>query len=195
MAKDWYCNYGELAASESKDDDYGIAVYDRCSNILIMAPHGGAIEPATSEIAHAIAGSDFSIYLFEGLKPGRKHCELHITSASFDEPQAIEIARNTEKLIAIHGRADKDDPDTVWLGGLDSELVKAIKTSINAGSFKAIQCSGKLAGKHTLNICNRSNTNKGVQLEIPRTLRNRLKANTGELIEFSNLVRDGILGN
>ncbi|WP_261338761.1 poly-gamma-glutamate hydrolase family protein [Rhizobium leguminosarum] len=37
--------------------------------VAIVAPHRGHIEPHTSEIAAAIAGEDFSLYLFEGLNP------------------------------------------------------------------------------------------------------------------------------
>jgi phage replication-related protein YjqB (UPF0714/DUF867 family) len=53
--------------------------------VAVIAPHGGGIEPGTSELATAIAGDDFSLYLFEGLKSAGNG-ELHITSTNFDEP-------------------------------------------------------------------------------------------------------------
>jgi phage replication-related protein YjqB (UPF0714/DUF867 family) len=53
--------------------------------VAIIAPHGGKIEPGTSEIAAAIAGDDYSLYRFQGLRD-RPREELHITSAKFDEP-------------------------------------------------------------------------------------------------------------
>ena len=37
------------------------------ANIVIIAPHGGGIEPGTSELAIAIAGEELSFAVFEGL--------------------------------------------------------------------------------------------------------------------------------
>jgi phage replication-related protein YjqB (UPF0714/DUF867 family) len=34
----------------------------------VIAPHGGAIEPGTTEVAEAIAGDRFSFYTLEGVK-------------------------------------------------------------------------------------------------------------------------------
>jgi phage replication-related protein YjqB (UPF0714/DUF867 family) len=36
--------------------------------LAILAPHGGGIEPGTSELAEAVAGEGLSFYAFEGLK-------------------------------------------------------------------------------------------------------------------------------
>jgi phage replication-related protein YjqB (UPF0714/DUF867 family) len=59
--------------------------FDRLgSDVCIIAPHGGKIEKWTSEIATALAGDDYNLYLFEGLKRA-KNRDLHITSSRFDE--------------------------------------------------------------------------------------------------------------
>jgi len=195
MTKDWYKSFDELAAAEVKGQHYDVVVTDRKSSVLIMAPHGGAIEPGTSEISSAIAGSNYSFYLFEGLVRGRKHHELHINSTLFDEPQALEIARNSEKLVAIHGRGDGNDCQNIWLGGRDTELGSRIKCSLIANEFQVIQCSGKLAGKSRNNICNRCSSNMGVQLEIPRKLRKRLLADTTAFNNFAAAVRSALLEN
>lgn len=67
---DRYTSFVDLAANERPDIDYRIRVVDRGSEIGILAPHGGWIEPGTSEIAEAIAGSEFSFYVFESLGSG-----------------------------------------------------------------------------------------------------------------------------
>ena len=84
---DRFQNYADLSAEMLRDDDYQIRAEDRGSAVIIIAPHGGTIEPETSLIAEAIAGSDYSYYLFEALKAGA-HGDFHITSHRFDEPQA-----------------------------------------------------------------------------------------------------------
>ena len=57
-----------------------------------MAPHGGGIEPGTTEIAEAVAGHEHTFYSFSGVK-ARGNSVLHITSSRFDEPEGIAIAK------------------------------------------------------------------------------------------------------
>jgi poly-gamma-glutamate hydrolase-like protein len=66
-------------------------VADKYRNFAaLVAPHGGGIEPGTSELADAIAASDLSFYTFEGLKPSG-NTDLHITSTRFDEPMCLTL--------------------------------------------------------------------------------------------------------
>ena len=51
-----YQSFKELADHEVEGQDYRIRIELRDPRVLIMAPHGGKIEPATAEIAEAIAG-------------------------------------------------------------------------------------------------------------------------------------------
>jgi phage replication-related protein YjqB (UPF0714/DUF867 family) len=53
-----YTNFKELAAYEREGHDFRIRIELRNPRILIMAPHGGKIEPSTAEIAEASAGFD-----------------------------------------------------------------------------------------------------------------------------------------
>ena len=110
MARDWYGSFAELAACETAEADYRIRAFDRPGEVLILAPHGGHIEPSTSAVASAIAADDLSLYLFEGLRAERRHCELHITSRNFDEPGAVTLAEKAHRIVAVHGRRDRDDP-------------------------------------------------------------------------------------
>ena len=86
---DKYASFALLAEAETEGTDYRIHTAPQPSPIVIIAPHGGAIEPGTSEIAAAIARNSYSLYCFEGLKPDRPHADLHITSERFDESRGV----------------------------------------------------------------------------------------------------------
>ena len=65
---DKYHNFNQLLSSEKKNIDFRRRVKQRNSGWLIIAPHGGGIEPGTSELAAAIARFNYSLYTFEGIK-------------------------------------------------------------------------------------------------------------------------------
>ncbi len=54
-------SYGVIE-NETKGKDYRIHLRHGKSGILVMAPHGGGIEPGTTEIADAVAGAERSFY-------------------------------------------------------------------------------------------------------------------------------------
>ena len=101
VPKDWYTSFAALRAAEPPGE-YRIRAFPRGSAKAVLAPHGGAIEPGTSEIAAAVAGEDLSLYCFEGLK-GRVHSRLHITSHLFDEPECLALVAASDRVLAMHG--------------------------------------------------------------------------------------------
>lgn len=193
MTKDLYASYRRLLKKEVDGIDYRIVSLSRKSTDLIMAPHGGNIEPQTSQIATGIAADDLSLYLFEGLRKPLKHHELHVTSHKYDEPQALEIVGKSDRTVAVHGRKDGKDPATVWLGGLDTETGRRISEWLRDAGFSTSFPIGKLAGKHNNNICNRNGRSKGVQLEIPKTLRRQLGRSKARMAEFCEAVRGALM--
>lgn len=186
---DRFQNYADLSAEMLRDDDYQIRAEDRGSAVVILAPHGGTIEPETSLIAEAIAGSDYSYYLFEALKAGA-HGDFHITSHRFDEPQALELVAGATLAVAIHGRKD-DGTETVWLGGRAEALRDAIGAALRDAGFDAAP-NTTLPGVHETNICNRTRSGEGVQLELPRSLR-RILAEDADILERFCLAVRGAL--
>ena len=82
---DTYNSFANLAKHAEEGRDFKVRTQERLGTTVIIAPHGGGIEPGTSEIAEAIAGNDLSLYLFEGIRDENNR-ELHITSTRFDEP-------------------------------------------------------------------------------------------------------------
>lgn len=189
---DRYSSFAGLAAGEKAEIDYRIRCEDRRSPFVVLAPHGGWIEPGTSEIATEIAGSDLSLYLFEGLIPNRPHGDLHIRSHLFDEPIGMKLVQGAETAVAIHGRADNGAPHTIWLGGRDTALSRAIASALREAKFDVAVATGALAGHDRDNICNRGASGAGVQLELPRTLRDELKADQLGLRSFATAVRSAL---
>ena len=85
VVADKYANLTVLVSSESTDA-YSKSTRNGGSRVAVAAPHGGGIEPGTSEVALAIAGADLSYYLFEGRK-AEGNGDLHVTSTNFDDPE------------------------------------------------------------------------------------------------------------
>jgi phage replication-related protein YjqB (UPF0714/DUF867 family) len=186
---DRYPDFATLAAAHEQDRDYRITVQDRGTRVAILAPHGGTIEPETASIARAVAGDDLSFYLFEALHAGA-HGDYHITSHRFDEPRALALVAGADTSIAIHGRKD-DGTDTVWLGGRDETLRDAVGDALRAAGFEAA-LNTALPGVHPSNICNRTRSGAGVQLELPRSLRRSLAEDGRMMARFSTALRAAI---
>lgn len=161
-------SFYEIIQYDPFSREYSLFVRDLNTPFLVMAPHGGSIEPGTSEIARAIAGSDFSVYCFEGQRSedGKR---LHITSTRFDEPMAVKMAKHARTVIAIHGYSSASH--TVIVGGLDEQLKGNFIEALEKVGFKASIGAHGLAGRDAYNICNRGSSGKGVQLEISEALR------------------------
>jgi phage replication-related protein YjqB (UPF0714/DUF867 family) len=167
---DRYRNFADLAAHEKEGLDFRIRLDERHGRAALIAPHGGGIEPGTSELAEAIAGDDLSFYAFDGLKK-RGNGVLHITSSRFDEPHALALVAASPAVVAIHGELDCPD-QIAFLGGLDKELGKRIQTGLEVAGFVVrIHDNPNLQGVDKTNICNRGRSGQGVQLELSRPLR------------------------
>jgi len=69
-----YSNFEELKKKEKEGQDYQIQYRQGRTGIAVIAPHGGGIEPGTSEIADRVAGEDHAFYSFEGWKRQGKDC-------------------------------------------------------------------------------------------------------------------------
>jgi len=165
-----YASYRELCETEQEGRDYRIRSWPGHSGIAVMVPHGGEIEPGTTEIAEAVAGNGHAFYSFEGIKPDRNQ-DLHVPSTRFDEPVAEEIAATATRVITIHGCREREE--AVVVGGLDAELRESIKGRLEEAGF-SVREDPRLPGRSRMNICNRCQGGRGVQLEVTRGLRKHL---------------------
>ncbi len=165
---DKYKNFKDLSKNEKAEHFY-IYQQEGSSGLAVLAPHGGKIEPGTSEIAKGIAGTEHTLYCFEGRKP-KGNRNLHITSPNFDEPTALAIVKRSEKVLVIHGCAD--EKEVIYLGGLDIDFKSKIHECLVRVGFRVEEPPTlTLQGNHPNNICNRSKNNCGVQIEISKGLR------------------------
>jgi phage replication-related protein YjqB (UPF0714/DUF867 family) len=163
---DRYKNFLELAKKETQGIDFRVRLQQRAGKAVVLAPHGGGIEPGTSELAEAIAGADLSFYAFEGIKPADNRI-LHITSARFDEPQGKVLAEASPTVIAVH--REESAEEVVFLGGLDEERQKKFRDSLIASGFTVKQHHNPLLqGTHDANICNQGASDRGVQMELSK---------------------------
>lgn len=169
MSTDKYSSFAELKASEPAGHWRAQALI-RGAERAVIAPHGGSIEPGTSEIAKAIAGENLDLYVFEGLKPAGNR-DLHITSTRFDEPVGLKLLAGASRVVAVHGEAS-GDVAVAYLGGRDLELGAAVERELLAAGFDVRRHDNpSLQGLASENICNRGHTGRGVQLELSRWLR------------------------
>jgi phage replication-related protein YjqB (UPF0714/DUF867 family) len=170
---DRYASFEDLRREEP-EESHRIRLREGSRGVAIIAPHGGFIEPGTSEVADEIAGSEYTLYCFEGARDARNF-ELHITSANFDEPVGSSIVERADIVIAIHGC--KGEEDVVSVGGLNDRLGGLILAALKDADFPARK--GGIRGFRGIdprNICNRGRTGKGVQIEISRGLRRKMRS-------------------
>jgi phage replication-related protein YjqB (UPF0714/DUF867 family) len=185
-----YRSFEELAQKEVEGRDYQVRVGLRDERILIMAPHGGKIEPTTCMIAEAIAGENYSYYSFEGLKP-EGNSVLHIESHLFDEPRAVGAVEKADVIITVHGQLN-DQEGFIMVGGLHVDLRSDIRRRLEAAGFQTRTPPEGLQGIDPENICNRGRLKGGVQLEVSRKERDSLKADQERLKRFAAAIREAI---
>lgn len=190
MRKDKYNNFDELRLAERRGVDYRICVAVRADPVAVIAPHGGKIEPGTSEIAAAIAGVSYRLYCFEGLR-SRPHRDLHITSTNFDEPSCLDLISSCRIVIAVHGL--RGEEEAVHVGGRDRPLRDAVNQNLRDAGFEAkIVTTGDHAAVCPNNICNRGLSGAGVQLELTKALRELLLRSPPKMAALANPIRSSI---
>lgn len=175
MIQDCYQDFYDLQAHE-QPQDYQIEIQKRPSHFLLLAIHGGWIEPGTSELAKGIAGDDLSYYVFHGCNQDGRNSLLHITSTRFNEPQALSMIQEADQIISIHGCRDIQNGEQVtYMGGLDISLRHNIASHLKKAGFHVEIAPPHLRGEQPQNICNRGRNRVGVQLELTTSLRDLLR--------------------
>jgi phage replication-related protein YjqB (UPF0714/DUF867 family) len=195
MAADRYRSFAELQVAERELVDYRIVAVDRGSPVTIIAPHGGRIEPPTSRIATLLAAEVFNLYCFEGLRADLEHHELHITSHNFDEPHCCKLVGASDIVVALHGQQNRDRPNCVDIGGLDRVLRDRIAHELARDGFEARTDGHLFPATGAENICNRGRRGQGVQLELPRSLRDLLRTNKDAMAGFVEAMRRAIMAH
>ncbi len=141
------------------------------SRLAVIAPHAGRIEPATGELAFAIAGSEHRFYRFAG-KARSNNNRLHVTSTRFSEQILEKVLRDVEAIVAVHGCRRPNAPVTL-IGGKNFALRRNVAKSLADCGFHVGRAKAPLEGRHPRNVTNRALAG-GVQLEISRVQRDDL---------------------
>jgi len=158
---------------------------------IVMAIHGGGIEPGCGESALAAVGyhpatfipatdgqglHDFLI--FEGLL-SRDNGDLHVTAIHYNEPIGTELVQNARRCISLHGCSDTQTKvsDThptgiIQLGGRDLELRDIVLEELTAAGIPAERTTNDdLKGEETKHIGNKTQLGSCVQLEMGTSYR------------------------
>jgi phage replication-related protein YjqB (UPF0714/DUF867 family) len=188
---DRYSSFFELAGHQTEGVDFKVEYVCRNSPVAVIAPHGGEIEPFTSELAEMIAGSAFSYYTFKGVKAsGNRH--LHITSHRFDEPRALTLVSRSEIVLAIHGHKNVHEA-FVMVGGKDTRLSASLTTALANSGFSVKPPRKGLHAVHPRNLCNRGKRGKGVQIELSRKLRISLRSDASSCQKLAGCIRCALI--
>ncbi len=171
MSRDKYHDFAHLASENREGEDYAIILFHRSSGVTVVAPHGGGIEPGTSELAQAFAGEDHSLYLFEGLRLSTNQ-DLHISSTCFDEPHCLKMISQSLRVLTVHGC--RGSRPIVYAGGQDILLRERLVAAFTGLGLHAGLHDGEISGQRHANICNQGLNHRGVQLEFSYGLRQLL---------------------
>ena len=198
---DRYRSFAQLKRHERHGEDYSIVTRKGASDIAVMAPHGGGIEPGTDIIAQSIARPHHTFWAFNGIKTSGNRV-LHIMSTRFDTPRSIGRLHGCSK-----GRHNTRLPGrkVTRLHGRTRPWTPIPNTPVPPGGRfrdRHQQESGPVRGENPRNLCNRCMSGRGVQLEITAGLRERMFAfrnglriqeTTGTFFRFTKAVRAAIL--
>lgn len=163
-----YANYNEMKANHKEGEDYVIDYRRTDSDVAVIAIHGGAIEPGTTEIADDIASDEYTFYTNLGLK-SKDNFKMHVTSTNYDEPIARDLVSKSNWTLSIHGC--KGTRPITYIGGLDEELKDKVRTELKKAGFIVEDAPSSIGAEDRRNICNLNIKGAGVQLELTYKLR------------------------
>lgn len=171
MPQDKYHSLAALKAALSEDVDYRVCVRDRASWATIISPHGGYIDAGSSAIAKCVAGRQYNLYDFQGLRK-KNAAELHVTSTRFRDPLLTPLLKTSTTAIAIHWMGTTHE-SVIWLGGMNYEFKKIVLAELNNAGFAVNPDSPRYRGESLQNVVNLP-CRRGVQLEISDELMQEL---------------------
>ncbi|MBE7331282.1 poly-gamma-glutamate hydrolase family protein [Staphylococcus epidermidis] len=177
--------YSSMIELQGKENNWSIEMNTNKSNVLSFAPHGGGIEAGSSELALLISQKlDCNYFTFKGKLPS-DNVKLHVTSTHYDNPELLNLMRNVDYSISVHGYADNEYARTL-IGGSNEELKEIIKCHLRSRGFDVQDAPTHLAGTKLNNITNKTKTGLGVQLELSTKQRKSFFSND----DFSRKIRE-----
>jgi len=172
------------------DDPQEIQEYLQLAGpIGIIAIHGGGIEPGTEEIARFVADrSGASLYVYAGRR-SKGNILLHQASHCVnieERPLVVRFLNHVNTAISIHGHGR--EKNRIYVGGLHQsmvhrfvELARPVLSAYEWISDPEIT-PPEIRGQSPGNIVNLP-ASRGMQLELPRKLREIKPFDDGEEFE------------
>lgn len=160
-----YSSYTELSREQRPNIDFKVTYRPGAKSFLITAPHGGNIEPGSTEIADAIASDKFGFYAFNGLK--RDSSDLYLPSTSFDEPELVRVTKNYGTTISVH--IIEGSERLVYVGGRFRQLSSAISQVLAGKGYPVKPLPETSVAYNMSNFINKTAVG-GVQIEITTAL-------------------------
>lgn len=193
-ASDIFDNYEQLSSHYKEGTDFSIETQSKPNDVIILAIHGGRIEKGTDQLAKAIAQDDHSYYIFkahiyEDSNKDQRN-DLHLTAKNFDEPIALKMTAQKNKVVSLHGA--KGTEKIVYMGGLNQDLMNQMTKKLTAAGFRVEEAPENLNGNHPDNIANKNRNLEGGQLELTRALRDELLDDPSQMKKFADAVRQAI---
>ncbi|MDP3510190.1 MAG: poly-gamma-glutamate hydrolase family protein [Candidatus Melainabacteria bacterium] len=186
-----YSSLEELMRHEEQHRDWDFSFLEKDSWLLVVAPHAKTIEPFTEIIAKEIAGKDYSLFIFEGLRRKSETRKwLHISSDCFAHPDLERLQAQSTVTLSVHGAANNDNflERVTHIGGQNDALRDLVWDGLNAHGFSVLRGIGTLAGMSDKNLVNRTKSH-GVQLEVSRSEREYLGDNPVRRKRYVDAVR------
>lgn len=164
--------------------DFRVAFGDsKIELCLLIAPHGGGIEPGSSEIMRMVAEvGGWAWYELAGFLRKGNNDALHISSTNFDEPTLKRVLPQAGFVIAFHGASESREP-IVYVGGKwklgRRTVIESINGTVRKHGIQAVDAmdhatAEHLRGSDDSNITNLGKRSEGIQLEFSREARNLL---------------------
>lgn len=154
----------------------------------VVAPHGGGIEPGTSELCLAIAGYHpatlvatggpvHDYWMLEGLLSSG-NAQLHVTTTNCDDATALSLCGGARTVLSLHGCSVSaaNGMGAVLVGGRDTALRSMLIARLRDAGFDAVDATShpSLGGVAPENITNRTLLGAGAQLEIIAPVRDAM---------------------
>ncbi|UCG13530.1 MAG: poly-gamma-glutamate hydrolase family protein [Deltaproteobacteria bacterium] len=167
----------------------------------LLALHGGRIEPGTEEIARFVSSrSRASLYVYSGQRPARNR-DLHRPSQNMEIdswPLVLQFLSHVNTVISIHGHGR--NLSCAYVGGLNQRMVQRFIELLGPAlpGYEWISdpdCIPRaIRGCDPRNVVNLPPA-RGMQLELPRTLRQTKPTSRGEFYEPAGeaLILSGLL--
>lgn len=168
---DTYRDMKELLKKEPASS-YELNVKPTDSPILVIAPHGGKIEPFTSAIASGIARDEFSYFEFKGLLQRGAYTTLHVSSVNYNPDELTDLNRAAEVTVAVHGISGSDK--LTYVGGRDEVGAQILRRHLEEAGFPVESAPANYTGMDAKNFVNRNARGQGIQLEITLSQRRAL---------------------